>query len=194
MNLHEWIEIDRNYRREIQLKEQILNGPHRDDFFLCKDETYDAAMEVLTMFIDYLPHQYPNMFENSHSKSTITNLITRKTFDLTRSNHMHPLEIAARLVQEDLVIMQQHPTEETYHANVRETTDRSSWNSFDLSSVGFSRVFPIGMVTEIEIWFAFSLCSYASSAIFSRKTSHIDGEIFSQIERRQSCSTFELDL
>lgn len=118
MDLHQWIQIDRNYRREIQLKEEILNGPHRGDFFLCKNETYAAAMEVLTMLIDYLPHQYPNMFENTHSKSKITNLITNRTFDLTRSDHLHPLEIAALLVQEDLVIMQRNSTDDTYHANV----------------------------------------------------------------------------
>lgn len=115
---HEWIQIDPHYRQQIQLKEKIFHGNRREDFFLCKDEAYEGAMEILKMLIDYLPDQYPNMFEKNHSKSKIINLITNEIFDLTQSDHFHPLEIAALLVQEDLVIMQRHPTEDTYHANV----------------------------------------------------------------------------
>lgn len=75
-------------------------------------------METLKMLIEYLPNQYPNMFQTNHSKTEITNLITKQTFNLTESDHLHPLEISALLVQEDLVIMQQNSTEEIYHANV----------------------------------------------------------------------------
>lgn len=75
-------------------------------------------MELLKMFIEHLPYQYPNMFQRNHSRTKIMNLITGDKFDLTDTNLMHPLEIASLLVQEDLVIMQRHPTEDIYHANV----------------------------------------------------------------------------
>jgi hypothetical protein len=70
------------------------------------------------MLIEYLPNQYPNMFQTNHSKTEIRNLITNQTYNLTQSDHLHPFEIAALLVQEDLVLMQRNPKEETYYANV----------------------------------------------------------------------------
>ena len=119
LDLHQWIQIDRNYREQIRLKQKLFNSHRRADLFFCKEETDASAMETLRMLIEHLPAQYPNMFEGNHSKTRITNLITQQTFDLTDSNHLHPLEIAALLVQEDLVIMQQKPNDETYYANVR---------------------------------------------------------------------------
>jgi hypothetical protein len=120
LDTNEWIKIDSNYREQIKLKGKLLNSSRRNDLFICKKEAYAGAMETLEMLIEYLPHQYPNMFQGNHSKTQITNLITKQTFDLTQSDHKHPLEIASLLVQEDLVIMQRHPDEEIYHANVIE--------------------------------------------------------------------------
>lgn len=120
LDINEWIQIDPNYRQQIQLKEKLLNSSRRDDLFMCKDSAYDASMEVLKMLIEHLPYQYPNMFQRNHSKTKIINLITQQTFDLTTADHLHPLEIAALLVQEDLVIMQPDPKNETYYTNVME--------------------------------------------------------------------------
>lgn len=114
----EWIQIDPNYRKQLALKQKLLETSRRDDLFITKHETYSASMEVLKMLIDYLPNQYPNMFQTNHSKTKIHNLITKQTFNLTESNHLHPLEISALLVQEDLVIMQRPNNQEIYHANV----------------------------------------------------------------------------
>ncbi len=118
MNIDEWIQIDPNYREQIKLKQTLLNSSRRSDLFLYKDEAYEGSMEALKMLIEYLPNQYPNMFHTNHSKTKIINLITNQTFNLTESDHSHPLEIAAYLVQEDLVIMQRNSNEQTYHANV----------------------------------------------------------------------------
>jgi hypothetical protein len=170
---NEWIQIDRNYRQQIQLKKRLLNSSHREDLFCYKDEAYAGAMETLNMLIDYLPNQYPNMFETNHSKTKITNLITNETFNLTESDHLHPLEIATRLVQEDLVIMQRNSTEETYHANVIHFSLLCKTRIFLF--IGFSSLFSIWMVTQIEIWFTISSCSYATCSIFSREITHING-------------------
>lgn len=118
LDLHDWIQIDPNYREEIRLKETLFNSERRADVFLCKDEAYAGAMETLELLIEHLPSQFPNMFERNHSRTKITNRITGRTFDLTAAEHKHPLEIASLLVQEDLVIMQREPGEETYRANV----------------------------------------------------------------------------
>jgi hypothetical protein len=118
LDVNEWIQIDPNYRHEIQLKQDLLSSSRRNDLFIYKDDAYAGAMETLEMLIEYLPYHYPNMFQRNHSKTKIMNLITGETFDLTEVDHMHPLEIAAHLIQEDLVILQRNPNEETYHANV----------------------------------------------------------------------------
>ncbi|CAF1909314.1 unnamed protein product [Rotaria magnacalcarata] len=124
---HEWIQIDPNYRQQIQLKQRLLNSPRRNDLFVYKDEAYAASMETLKMLIAYLPFKYPNMFQRNNSKTKIMNLITKQTFNLIESDHLHPLEIAAYLVQEDLVIMQRDPTEEIYHANALAVCFPSGW-------------------------------------------------------------------
>jgi len=118
LDTNEWIQIDPNYRQQIQLKQQLLNSCYRSDLFQYTDEAYAGAMETLKMLIEYLPNQYPNMFQRNHSKTKIINLITKQTFNLTESDHLHPLEIASLLVQEDLVIMQRNSNQDTYHANV----------------------------------------------------------------------------
>ncbi|CAF2368573.1 unnamed protein product [Rotaria sp. Silwood2] len=127
LDIHEWIQIDSNYRQYIHLKQELLNSTRRNDLFIYKDETYDASIEVLKMLIEYLPYHYPNMFQRNHSKTKIINLITQQTFDLTDSDHIHPLEIAALLIQEDLVIMQRHPNKEIYHANALAVCFPSGW-------------------------------------------------------------------
>ncbi|UJR16215.1 hypothetical protein I4U23_003125 [Adineta vaga] len=127
LNILEWIQIDRNYREELILKQKLLNSNRRSDIFICKDEAYAGAMETLQMLIEHLPYQYPNMFQRNHSKTQITNLITGKLFDLTEANHKHPLEIASLLVQEDLVIMQRAANEETYYANALAVCFPSGW-------------------------------------------------------------------
>ncbi|CAF3412581.1 unnamed protein product [Rotaria socialis] len=127
LSTHEWIQIDPNYRQQLQLKQRLLNSPRRNDLFVYKDEAYAASMETLKMLIAYLPFKYPNMFQRNNSKTKIMNLITKQTFNLIESAHLHPLEIAAFLVQEDLVIMQRDPTGEIYHANALAVCFPSGW-------------------------------------------------------------------
>lgn len=130
MPMQEWIEIDPAYRTQIGLKKELLQSPRRHDLLIFNDQAYAGSMETLEMLIDYLPWQFPNMFQRNSSKTKITNLITGDTFDITAMNQMHPLEIASLLVQEDLVIMQRDPTEETYHANVSiRSTFANEWHS-----------------------------------------------------------------
>ena len=119
MELHQWIEIDPFYREQLQLKQELLQGPRREDVFIVKDDAYAACLETLQMLIDHLPSQYPHMFQSNAARTTITNRITGQTFDITAMEQRHPLEIAALLVQEDLVVMELDPAEEAYHANVR---------------------------------------------------------------------------
>ena len=127
MDLHQWIEIDPSYREQLQLKEELLHSPRREELFIVNDEAYAPSRETLEMLIDHLPSQFPNMFKRNASRTTISNLITGQTFDLNAKDDRHPLEIAALLVQEDLVVMQLDEAGESYHANVRQR-ERDLWS------------------------------------------------------------------
>jgi len=142
LDINQWIQIDPNYRQQIELKKRLLKSSHRKDLFMYKDEAYAGAMETLKMLIEYLPNQYPNMFQTNHSKTKIINLITKQIFNLTESDHLHPLEIASLLIQEDLVIMQLNSNLETYHANVIQ---------YDFN-YSYKNKFYIGIICLFSIW------------------------------------------
>lgn len=119
MDLHRWIELDDSYRHDIALKNQLLNSDRRPDLFMHDDQVYDACLETLQLLIEHLPKQYPNMFERNRTKTMIINHITGESFNTTGDVHrIHPLEIAARLVQEDFAVLQLNPITDSYHAQV----------------------------------------------------------------------------
>lgn len=167
MDIHKWIEIDPFYRQQIDLKEKLLQSNRRNDLLIYSEKAYDGAMEVLEMLIDHLPDQYPFMFQRNTTKTSIINSITDKQFSITNMKEMHPLEIAALLVQEDLVIMQLNPDTQTYHANVRITI----WyfSSISVYFLGVSGLFSIWLDTQKEIFSTFTIDSFARSAILQRE-------------------------
>ncbi len=122
LNTDEWIEIDCHYRKYIAVKRDLLNE-RNEAVFMFKDGTETASREVLDMLVDYLPQRFPNMFRKT--ANGIDNLITNESFDLVGNIRMHPLNIASRLIQEDLVIMQHDPQDGLYHANVCQTSRRN---------------------------------------------------------------------
>ena len=149
LTLHQWIEIDPQYRVQIDEKKSLLKSSRRNDLLIYNDDAYAGSLETLEMLIDYLPSQFPQMFERNSLKTKIFNRITEETFDLSALNEIHPLEIASRLVQEDLIIMQLNPNEQTYHANVRHRHEHfRSLLRNRFVFLGVVRLFSIGLVTE----------------------------------------------
>jgi len=105
----DWFEIYDLQERALQLaeKRKFLADCH-DDVFMADPSALMASSEVLNLMLDHLPATRPDLY--SRQGATIT-LKPHPGFDGEewptdlKANGMHPLDLAARLVQEDLVVM-----------------------------------------------------------------------------------------
>ncbi|MGK0178679.1 MAG: hypothetical protein ACI8PD_000467 [Nitrospinales bacterium] len=105
----EWFEIFDLQERAIQMAEKRkLLTSNQDDVFISDPSAMMASTEVLNLMLKHLPSIRPELY--SRGKDSIK-LESHTMFDGEelstdlKTNKMHPLDLAARLVQEDLVIM-----------------------------------------------------------------------------------------
>jgi dimethylamine monooxygenase subunit A len=98
----EWIELDARYREEMAERRSLLAERH-DDVFGVLPEAEDASREVLRRLVAYLTTRFPDWF--GLDGTMLVNRLTGETWDLA-APPCHPLELAGRLVQEDLCIIQ----------------------------------------------------------------------------------------
>ncbi|MEW6297333.1 MAG: DUF3445 domain-containing protein [Thermodesulfobacteriota bacterium] len=110
LDLRDWIEPDERMVVELPEKERLLRERHHEVFAVLP-EAYDSSAEVLALLVDHLPRQFPALYRREGR--LFHNLATRQTWDLSRAD-LHPLDLAGRLVQEDLCIMQRAPQAEVY--------------------------------------------------------------------------------
>jgi hypothetical protein len=86
-----------------QLREKVQHFEERHEaVFRAEDGTLAAQAEVLSMLLDYLPRTYPDIWQ------VVDGVVAIKTAGLSYvvSDYAEaPLELAGRLVQDDLVIM-----------------------------------------------------------------------------------------
>lgn len=105
----EWFEIFDLHERALQMAEKSkLLANNQDDVFISSPSALAASTEVLNLMLKHLPAIRPDLY--SQEKDTIK-LEPHTMFDGDewstdlKTNKMHPLDLAARLVQEDLVLM-----------------------------------------------------------------------------------------
>ncbi len=105
----EWFEIFDLEERAIQIaeKRKLLASDH-DEVFMSDPTALASSTEVLNLMLKHLPTIRPDLY--SRTRDTIK-LEPHSGFEggewstELKENGMHPLDLAARLVQEDLVIM-----------------------------------------------------------------------------------------
>lgn len=103
----EWLVEDRELAPQLELKKRLLRYRRSDIVKLDDDpKTLEAAKELLEMLADHLPATYPEIYQRVGS--VITNKANGEVWDIANPS-IHPMEIAGRLVQEDLVLIK--PTE-----------------------------------------------------------------------------------
>jgi dimethylamine monooxygenase subunit A len=100
----EWFELDERYPDDMAQRRRLLAEQH-DDVFGVLPEAEDASRELLERLVTYLTTQFPDWF--SRDGNTLANHLTNETWELA-DPPCHPLELAGRLVQEDLCIIQTH--------------------------------------------------------------------------------------
>ena len=97
----ELVEIDARYTDEMGERRELLATRHRD-VFAAEPGTETARTEVLELLTSLLPSRYPDWF--TRSGDTLHNHLTGEAWTLSHPAH-DPLELAGRLVQEDLCII-----------------------------------------------------------------------------------------
>jgi hypothetical protein len=99
--LEEWIEIDGKFADELRLKRQLLAEKH-DACFLSLPGSEAGGAETLELLAAHLPARFPETYARDGDTLVLKPLGER--WDLQQTA-LHPLDLAARLVQEDLCLM-----------------------------------------------------------------------------------------
>lgn len=114
--LKDWIEIDRDFATQLRYKKWLL--AHRyEDVFAALDKTQVAQQECLNLLIAHLLQHFPDVYQTGDCKrsssevggeaivpNTLINLATGESWRCSDCA-IAPLDLAARLVQEDLCLM-----------------------------------------------------------------------------------------
>lgn len=108
--LRDWIEPDTRMAVELRTKERLLQERHAE-VFIALPEAAAACTEVLTLLAVHLPERFPTLYQRQGTR--LHNLVTGQGWDLAQTT-LHPLDLAGRLVQEDLCMMQYDPTLDAY--------------------------------------------------------------------------------
>lgn len=97
----ELIELDEHYADEMAERRRLLAVRH-GDVFATLPSSDAARQEVLDILAELLPRRFPAWF--SRAGSALRNHLTGETWDIDNPPH-DPLEVAGRLVQEDLCLL-----------------------------------------------------------------------------------------
>jgi len=98
----DWIEPDEHLIADLAEKERLLAERHQELFIVLPEAT-PGSEEVLELLVDYLPTHFPDLYERRGDR--LYHRASGRMWDLARST-LHPLDLAGRLVQEDLCLMQ----------------------------------------------------------------------------------------
>ena len=106
LDLAEWIEIDERFAAQLGARRQLLDE-RRSEVLAALPESVPGQRELLALLLDHLPGRFPEHYRRQDGR--IENRITGDSFAL-EAWHDAPLELAGRLVQEDLCLMQRGAT------------------------------------------------------------------------------------
>jgi hypothetical protein len=101
----DWIELDDRYLPEMAERRDLLATRHAEVFAACPGSAA-ACAELLRVLALHLPATYPAWFRRDGT--TLHNLLTEESWNLD-SPAQDPLELAGRLVQEDLCLIRPDP-------------------------------------------------------------------------------------
>jgi dimethylamine monooxygenase subunit A len=101
----DWIELDDRYGPEMAERRTLLADRHAD-VFAALPTSDDARREVLEILANHLPHRYPDWFQRDGGQ--LRNRLTGEDWNLAAPS-CDPLELAGRLIQEDLCLIQPGP-------------------------------------------------------------------------------------
>ena len=95
---------------ELAEKDRLLGERYRE-VFIVQPEAQESSQEVLDLLVAHLPARFPSLYQRVGN--ALGNAVTGQCWDLSQSA-LHPLELAGRLVQEDLCVMKKDPDSDVY--------------------------------------------------------------------------------
>ena len=102
LDLADWIEPDIHFATHLAEKDRLFNGAADEPVFRAEPDTQAAQREVLDLLLDHLPAYHSDIYEVSGTEIRLSG--TGRAYPLA-DGQTPPLMQAARLVQEDLVLM-----------------------------------------------------------------------------------------
>ena len=111
LDLTDWIEPDAQCAVELKEKERLLTEQH-DEVFAALPEAAPGSAEALALLVEHLPGQFPEVYKRNGHR--LDNLATGQRWEI-HTTPLHPLDLAGRLVQEDLCLMQRQAHTQVYH-------------------------------------------------------------------------------
>ncbi len=123
--IEQWIEIDAAFAAQMSAKRALFEARH-GDVFQALPEAKLAAEETLRLLLQHLRQHHADRF--AFEGAQLRNVETGECWDLKHS-HLHPLEQAGRLVQEDFCILQ--PDGEHYRLTAGAVCFPSNWRLAD---------------------------------------------------------------
>ena len=97
-----WFELDEHYPKELAERRHLLETQH-DAVFAALPQSAEASRETLEAVAVNLTTHHPAWFTRDSDR--LHNRLTGETWNLAHPE-LHPLELAGRLVQEDLCLIQ----------------------------------------------------------------------------------------
>lgn len=109
----EWLELDDEYMKYHALKAKRI-AERGEKCIRTAAEARDAAWELVGEVGTWLGGRWPGVFERV--EGGVRNGVTGEEFSLRREGEggMEPMEVVARLIQEDVAIMMERPDGEYY--------------------------------------------------------------------------------
>lgn len=110
LDLKDWIEPDSKMAVELAEKERLLRERYAE-VFIAYPEAQQGSQEVLELLVEHLPARFPSLYQRAGDG--LYNAASGQGWNLDTSD-MHPLDLAGRLVQEDLCLMKKAPDSDDY--------------------------------------------------------------------------------
>src|SRR5690349_19911240 len=98
LNLNEWIELDKNYHAEMAQKLRLLTETLYE-VFTTRQVNEVSSRDMLALLAAHLASRFAEFFQIFPTQ--FSSALTGEKLNLSEPAH-HPLDAAARLVQEDL--------------------------------------------------------------------------------------------
>ena len=99
LDLRDWIEVDGQFAAQLAERRRLLRD-RRDEVLAALPGSEAGQQEVLGLLLDHLPARFPKIYRRS--PGGIENLVTGERFLIAE---LEKIELAGRLVQEDLCLM-----------------------------------------------------------------------------------------